>query len=495
MNSAATIALSSAALSVPVAVLCRRLSGAPGSRDLRWVPLIALAYATYAVGNLGTTLALGVPAVVWLTRLQLAAAAVSVWAWLRFSNAFLARTPGRGARLLERAVLAAVPLPFVPGLAVVDGRFETRLFEPLGILYHEAILTPIGDLYMAGLVGVSLVVLARLARGWRSGVRDAGVLALALGVVVALGANDALAAGRVLDTPYLLDVAFAVPVLAIAWVVTGRFVASARALEALRNDLLADVEARTRDLATALDQLHQTEKLAALGQFANGVAHEVNSPAAVVTANLRYLADASARGGLPPESGEVVADALASMKRINDLVRKLVDAGRIAATPGAPTSVPVAAVVAKAAAEARQRGGGRLTVVEAVPEGLCVRARRDSLEQIVGALVTNAFESVQEGRTGRIDIRAERVARGVRLTVRDDGGGMAPEVLRRAFDPFFTTKPAGRGAGLGLAVVRGLVDGHGGSVWLESSSGAGTTAYVELPAADADPAVTPPAGP
>jgi C4-dicarboxylate-specific signal transduction histidine kinase len=151
----------------------------------------------------------------------------------------------------------------------------------------------------------------------------------------------------------------------------------------------------------------------------------------------------------------------------------------------------VAAVVARAAAEARQRGGGRLTVVEAVPEGLCVRARRDSLEQIVGSLVTNAAESVEGDRPGRVEIRAERVARGVLLAVRDDGAGMGPEVLRRAFDPFFTTKPPGRGAGLGLAVVRGLVDGQGGAVWLESSPGAGTTAFVELPAADADPAVPP----
>jgi signal transduction histidine kinase len=60
---------------------------------------------------------------------------------------------------------------------------------------------------------------------------------------------------------------------------------------------------------------------------------------------------------------------------------------------------------------------------------------------------------------------------------------MAPEVLRRAFDPFFTTKPEGQGSGLGLAVARGLVEGHGGALWLESAPGQGTRAILELPEA------------
>jgi len=249
------------------------------------------------------------------------------------------------------------------------------------------------------------------------------------------------------------------------------------------------VEARTKDLAAALDALHQGEKLAALGQFASGVAHEVNSPAAVVTTNLRYLAESRGAGAFPPDADEVLDDALAAMKRINDLVRRLVDAGRIAAVPVGVSSFALADVVLKAAGDTRLRGGERIAVTVAVPPGVAVRARRESLEVVLASLLANAAEAIPAGRAGRIEIRVQREDGNVRITISDDGVGMGPEVLRRAFDPFFTTRPAGSGAGLGLPVARGLVEGYGGSLRLESVQGAGTTAIVELPEG---PEVTPP---
>ena len=270
-------------------------------------------------------------------------------------------------------------------------------------------------------------------------------------------------------------------VLAIGWAIASRFVASAREVGELRRALAADVDARTMELATALDALHRSEKLAALGQFASGVAHEVNGPAAVVSANLRYIAEASAADRLPPDGAEVIQDALAAMKRINDLVRKLVDAGRIAGAPAGASAVAIAELVAAAAAEARARLAGWITVVDAAEPGLAVRARRESLEQVLSILVANAAEAIPRARPGRIEIRAERAGLGVRISVRDDGGGMAPEVLRRAFDPFFTTKPDASGAGLGLPVARGIVEADGGTLALESEPGAGTTARIELP--------------
>jgi signal transduction histidine kinase len=270
----------------------------------------------------------------------------------------------------------------------------------------------------------------------------------------------------------------------MGWVITSRFVASARELDALRRALLAEVEARTKDLATALDALHQQEKLAALGQFASGVAHQVNSPAAVVVTSLRYLADSSAAGRFPPDGAEVIDDALAAMKKINDLVRKLVDAGRVAAVPGGVSTVPVAELVARAAAEARARGAGRIAVVEEAAPELAIRARRESLEQVISILLANAVEAIPADRPGRVELRGTRAGGRVRISVRDDGAGMAPEVVRRAFDPFFTTKPAG-GAGLGLPVARAIVEAIGGTIHLESAPGQGTTATVELPDASA----------
>jgi signal transduction histidine kinase len=306
-------------------------------------------------------------------------------------------------------------------------------------------------------------------------------MAAAFALFVAFGVVDELGTAGLADLPFLEDAGIAVPVLAMGWVITARFVASANELDRLRRALLVEVETRTKDLATALDALHQSEKLAALGQFASGVAHEVNSPAAVVATNLRYLADSSSAGRFPPDGAEVIEDALSAMKRINDLVRKLVDAGRVAAVPGGVSTVPVADLVVKAAADARARGGGRIAVAEAAAPGLAVRARRESLEQVMSILVANAAEAIPPQAEGRIEIRAERADGTVRISVRDDGAGMSPEILRRAFDPFFTTKPPGSGAGLGLPVARGIVEANGGTLRLESAPGAGTTAIVELP--------------
>ncbi len=479
MNVAAAIAIGSAALSFGVGLVSLRISRAPGSGDQRWFSVVAFASAAYSLSNLGTTLPLAPPLVVSLSRLQVAIAAVIVWAWIRYSNAFLRR----GERAWERAagvvLLALAAFCLVPGAIFRDAVVD-RPFPPLGVVYRQALTTPAGDAVMAALVGAALVLLGRFVQAALAGVPHARVVAAAFAAFVVLGAVDALATSGA-DLPFALDAGISAPVLAMSWVITSRFVASANELERLRRALLAEVDARTRDLALALDALHQSEKLAALGQFANGVAHEVNSPAAVVSTSLRYLADASAAARFPPDGAEVIEDALAAMKRINDLVRKLVDAGRVVAVPGGLSVVPLAVLVAKAAADARLRAGGRVTVVEAVPPALGVRTRRESLEQVMAILVANAIEAISRDRGGRIEVGAARAGDAVRITVRDDGAGMSPEVLRRAFDPFFTTKPGGSGAGLGLPVARGIVEANGGTVWLESGPGAGTTATVELP--------------
>lgn len=140
-----------------------------------------------------------------------------------------------------------------------------------------------------------------------------------------------------------------------------------RALAKLRGDLASQVEARTLELSSALERLHQAEKLAALGRFADGVAHEVNSPAAVVRSSLAHLSGAAA-ARLTPDELEALADARASMEQITALVRRLLDAARVVSSPGlAGSEVPaeIASVVELEAWAKRQeervrteRGGG-----------------------------------------------------------------------------------------------------------------------------------------
>ena len=102
------------------------------------------------------------------------------------------------------------------------------------------------------------------------------------------------------------------------------------------------------------------------------------------------------------------------------------------------------------------------------------------IRQVVTNLVINAMQAIPD--SGTITVRTTADVGATELSVSDTGSGMAPEVRRRVFDPFFTTKDVGLGTGLGLAVVQGIVAGHGGSIEVESKVGCGTVFRVRLPA-------------
>jgi len=488
VNLPATIALCAAAIAILAGAMSRRLSLAPGWRDQHGFSLVAFSAAAYALCNLATTLGLPDGVVTAASRFQVASAILHAAAWFQYCDAFEGRRAGPAGVWALRALLGLAALAVVPGV-VFTPVVVSHAVPAFRTVYRDAVPTRFGYAVLAVLLLSCLSLPWRFVRAWRKGLRYAGLHAIAIGALVLFGLNDALATTGQFATPYLLDTGFVVPIVAMYWMITARFVDNARALQSMRARLEDAVETRTRELAEAQTALHQAEKLAALGRFANGVAHEVSNPASVVSSNLRYVHVALGDGGPPPDAGEALGEALASMDRINDLVRKLVDAGRIASTaPGGTTGV--ADVVRRAVTDVGERSEGRVEIACAVPDGLYVRATAEGLSQVLGHLLANAADAVPEGRTGHVEARAERRGGAVRITIADDGAGMAPDVLRRAFDPFFTTKAQGHARGLGLAVARGLVEGNGGALWLESAPGRGTRAILELPVADA-PRTTP----
>src|SRR6266542_535837 len=286
----------------------------------------------------------------------------------------------------------------------------------------------------------------------------------ALAFLLAMATNDALAAWGVLNSPYLVDLGFIVPIGAVGYSLTARFAADARALAELRLRLESLVDDRTRDLARAQEALHRAEKLAALGQFAAGVAHEVNNPAAVVVANLKYLAECRTDDGAwPADTGDCVSESLTAMDRIARIVRQLLDASRLAAAPVAVEAVSLARVAQESLRTARARCGQRVPLEANVPEDVLALGQESMLVQIAVNLVVNAVQAIPADRgDGHVRVSASRGGGRVRLAVEDNGSGMSEEVLRRVFEPFFSTKPFGGGTGLGLAVSRGLVQSLGG---------------------------------
>jgi signal transduction histidine kinase/ActR/RegA family two-component response regulator len=486
MTLTASVALLTAGIALVLAAMSTQFARAPGWRDQRYFTIAALAVTAYTTLNLPThARVLPDEAVIICSRLQIAAAALHDWAWLRYTSAMAGSpTSSRTNRLLTVA-LVLISLVGISTPLLVHGAVRTHAVGSLEALYRTPTFTLAGELAWAAILACLLVPIARLARAWRRRVDGAGMQLLALTALLLMGINDALIVSRVYDGPYLVDLGFLFPLAAVGYSFTSRFVADARALASLRAELERQVSERTAELSRAQAALHRAEKLAALGQFAAGVAHEVNNPSAVVSASLQYLEEAEA-DSLSKAGRDSIREALQSVRRISAIVRQLLDAGRLASSSEPTEGVELQQLGDSALLAARARMGRRVAILNQLPPGVFASGQESVLVQVLVNLVVNAVQAVPELRTdGRVVMRAEVELNRVLLVVEDNGIGMSPEVLERVFEPFFTTKPFGSGTGLGLAVSRGLITGIGGDLRIESQPGVGTRAVVELARVDA----------
>jgi signal transduction histidine kinase len=248
-----------------------------------------------------------------------------------------------------------------------------------------------------------------------------------------------------------------------------------------------DVTERTRLRA----QLAHADRLASLGTMAAGVAHEINNP-------LAFLGLASEALGrrLGSDHGALVAELRAGVDRIAAIVRDLRFFGRDDDEPAGPMDLAAAVEAAERLVhhEIRPRGTlvkeyGALPAVVGVP-------RR--IEQVFVNLLLNAAHSLGDRADGRIVVRARVTDERVVVSVEDDGGGIAAEILDSIFEPFFTTRSGAGGTGLGLSICRDIVVRAGGNIVAASTVGKGTTLEVTLlraTAARADAAVPAPPSP
>jgi two-component system NtrC family sensor kinase len=224
-------------------------------------------------------------------------------------------------------------------------------------------------------------------------------------------------------------------------------------------------------------RLFQAEKMAALGQLAGGVAHEINNPLGGILAfaqimskdersaedleNLRLINDAALR------AKRIVESLLRFSRRPLDHERGEVDLARVAED---------ALFLLQS-----QLRGGRIEVVKRL-EPAKVLGNANQLQQIVVNLVVNAVQAI-DGQ-GRISLESGASASGrAHVSVSDSGPGVPPELAERIFEPFFTTKPEGQGTGLGLSICYRIAEEHGGTVRLEKGPDGGASFAVDLPAA------------
>lgn len=244
---------------------------------------------------------------------------------------------------------------------------------------------------------------------------------------------------------------------------------------------------RSRDAQLELERrLRRSEKLAAIGRLAAGVAHELGSPLSVVDGlAVRMLR----REDLDEPTSGAVREIRGEVARMEHIVGQLLEFGRGEGAEGR-RRVSVARMAAGAASTVRGMLERMAVTLEVAggPSAVELEAQPASLERALANLLRNGAQAASEGRTnggGRLRLSWEVDGRYVALIVDDDGPGVPDEIRGRIFEPFFTTKTLGEGTGLGLAVVHGIAEAEGGSVEVGDSPLGGARFVIRLPVAEA----------
>jgi PAS domain S-box-containing protein len=225
------------------------------------------------------------------------------------------------------------------------------------------------------------------------------------------------------------------------------------------------------------EQMTQTEKLTSMGLLAAGVAHEVNTPLAVISNYIQMLAKQMPEGD-PRQS--IIDKIVKQTFRASEIVNNLLNFSRTGVADLA--DVDVNRVVEETLSLlAHPLKTSRIQVVKQLGDTLPpVRGSANKLQQVFLNLFLNARDAMPTG--GMLEVRTAAHNGSVEVEIADTGAGISRDHINRIFDPFFTTKASGRGTGLGLSVSYGIIKEHAGKIDVRSTPGKGTSFHVEFPA-------------
>ncbi|MCX8037617.1 MAG: ATP-binding protein [Candidatus Sumerlaeia bacterium] len=263
-------------------------------------------------------------------------------------------------------------------------------------------------------------------------------------------------------------------------------------------DLDREVRRRTVQLRMAQDKLVQTEKLAASGQLAAGIAHEINNPLGIIKNYLRLvMAMLRNTANMPPTALQHLQIIEEEINRIAGIVRNLLDLYHPREDTPVPTDLhPLIERVLELFAPNWAKK--RIEVVRRLAPSLpAVTVSADRIRQVFINLFRNAEDAMEHGgrvtvttrfQPATVDWEEDRVI----VEVEDTGCGIPRHLLARVFDPFFTTKQGGAGTGLGLSVSFGIIRSYGGTLDMDSEEGRGTRVTISLPILGRVAAISPP---
>lgn len=233
-----------------------------------------------------------------------------------------------------------------------------------------------------------------------------------------------------------------------------------------------------REMAMLSEELARAGRLAALGQAAANMAHQIGTPLNLISGYVQLLIQSSSPG----------SESLDRLKAIQEQVAKVTAIVRAALDSSRPRSVPYERAelgelvkrVCQMASPMLEDAGVQVEIV-ALDQPTELLADRVQLELALLNLISNSIDAMESG--GRLTIRLRRADDRLSLEVQDTGSGIPHDLLARIFDPWVTTKEQGRGSGLGLSITRQVIASHGGTIRAQSGPGEGALFTIDLPAA------------
>jgi len=256
----------------------------------------------------------------------------------------------------------------------------------------------------------------------------------------------------------------------------------AGSIEQMRGQLaaakVADEEANREQIET-LEKLRHTERLATLGQLSAGMAHELGTPLNVISGRAKLIASEELSQAEATHSARIIGE---QAERMTHIMRQLLDYARRGDIRKQP--VIVADLLANVVEMlhpiiSKQRVEVELNLPT---EPFQVRADLSQLQQVLLNLAMNGIQAMGRGGKLRLELQPHPEDKNqIRISITDEGSGIAAENLQHIFDPFFTTKEVGQGTGLGLSIAQGIVSEHGGKIEIDSSPGKGSCFRLTLP--------------
>jgi len=358
------------------------------------------------------------------------------------------------------------------------GRTAPAVYLAIGAVWlelHSAIIAAGGSTKSAALpVFPVLVVGTGLLLGSRAAYTLAGLTVVTAPASIVAARHLRGEAVQAIEIHHMVIVAMAVIATAV---LTSLFLRSFAAVlsEALDSERHFGEEQRRLQA-----QLEQAQRMEAVGRLAGGVAHDFNNLLTVIGAGAEFLKESR-----DPDVRALAEEIGAAQDRGARLTRQLLAFARRDVTQ--PRSVDLCGVVEEVTPLMRKLAGAEMPLRLDLDGPAWIVADPGQVEQILLNLVSNARDATSEGGPIAIAVTTARSADAaapagfVALRVTDHGSGMTEEVRRLAFDPFFTTKPRGKGTGLGLPMVHGIVTQNGGKVEIDTAPGRGTTVTVLWP--------------